>query len=208
MRIFRHYLDTAKENHIRTINGRSVLVFDASTSLALVRVAFFKGHQTGVPLRFGGEVQHNGEYDRVYLSYPAQPGQWVDLAFLEEGERLVPADGVLSQSPVVDPADCVSVMAETGGAGQAVFYTVPADRELIVTQLRLRSPSTGKVTIEDADGTEVYSWVWDGAAALMPEAAGRHRMRLGAGYTVSIYSDGAGSAWGEVHGYLIQESWR
>ncbi len=191
MKILRYKLDNVKENHLRKVAGRSVKVFNASTSAAAISVAFEKGHQEEVPMQFPAMVGRDEDFDRVWLSHDAQPGQWVDLAFLEAGESLESPVGDRFGPPVHPIEDIVAISRETTATSYVDMYEVEPHRSLVVDRLAGTGPSGspgGTVQILDELGAVLFTWLSANTLAIEQEIP--IRFVLGPGYKVRVKGDG------------------
>ncbi len=201
MKTLRYYLDNEKKTVLRKESGRSVMVYDASSHDAVISIAFDKGEQSSVPMRFGSRVRRADDFDRVYLSHAAQVGQWVELAFLEDGESLEPG-GLLVCNPVVRPENHICVTVENLTTAQNVMYIVPDGSDFVLTRLTMKGGPTTRMLVRDSSGTTYHTWQWPTSALAVPESFDGHRVWLGPGFRFAFYGDGGGTSVATVEGYL------
>jgi len=136
LQIERYNLDQAKDRHHVKTTGRKVMVYDASSKSAVIGISFDQGQRDKINLRFPSVVERNDDYRRVWLSHDAQPGQWVDLVFMDQGESLTPALSQGDDGYTVPPQDAVFIDDVVNGNVTKTVYTVPDDRTLMVRHIK------------------------------------------------------------------------
>lgn len=143
-------LDTATRGYTMNKSGIHIWLLQASNANVSLSVAIGQADAETQPWRQGQGVRH-WPYDRVWLSWPAQPGQWVEMAVA--GEL---ADWRPELFEVIAPIPAGNTLI-TNTAGQAVPVSLQSNAAGNVT-VDLAAQSGGPLAIGGTVATAAGEW--------------------------------------------------